>query len=58
MLKALAAKAGLQYEEMVGAYARRNSKISNDLLVVKRDGLDPVYTCGESPHFIAKALLR
>lgn len=34
LLKALTAKAGLTYVEMVGAYASRRAKIANNLLEV------------------------
>jgi hypothetical protein len=56
LLKALVAKAGLNFDEIVGAYARRQSTIANDLLAVRRDGPHPVFTCGENPHSIAKVI--
>ena len=43
LLKALAAKAGLEFDEMVGAYARKKSKISNDLFSAKKDDLYPAF---------------
>jgi hypothetical protein len=58
LLKALAAKAGLEFDEIVGAYARKKSKISNDLLLVNKDGPYPVYICGANPHFVAKVITR
>ena len=53
LLRALAAKAGLDFREIVGAYATRKTKIANDLLAVHRDFAYPQYTCGANPHFIA-----
>jgi hypothetical protein len=38
LLKALVAKAGLTFDEIIGAYAKRRTKIANDLLLVQRDG--------------------
>jgi hypothetical protein len=58
LVQVLAAKAGLSFDEIVGAYARKRSKISNDLLSVRRDGRGPVFTCGENPHFIARYCRR
>jgi hypothetical protein len=51
MLKALVAKAGLTFDEIVGAYARRRSTIANDHLLVQRDGPHCVFYCGGNPHF-------
>jgi hypothetical protein len=56
LLKTLAAKAGLQYREIVGAYAKRRTKIANDLLVVHRDHEYPTFTCGDNPHFSASVV--
>jgi hypothetical protein len=56
LLKALVAKAGLSLDEVVGAYARRRSKIANDLLEVHRDGQHPVFLCGSNPHFVARVI--
>ncbi len=53
LLRALAAKAGLTYDEIVGAYATRRTKIANDLLEVHWNGRSQTYTCGTNPHFIA-----
>ena len=58
LLKALVAKTGLDFDEMVGAYAKKNSKISNDLLTINKDGAYPVFTCGDNPHFIARVVTR
>ena len=51
LLKALAAKAGLTYSEIVGAYATRRTKIANDLLAVHADY--PMVMCGTNPYFTA-----
>jgi len=56
VLMALAAKAGLSFDEIVGAYATRRSKIANDLLSVHRDGPYPIFLCGGNPHFIARVV--
>ena len=53
LLRALTAKAGLTYDEIVGAYATRRTKIANDLLEVHRDGPYPHFWCGTNPHFDA-----
>jgi len=54
LLKALAARAELDFEEIVGAYAKRGTKISNDLLEVHRDHRHGMLMCGTNPSFIAK----
>lgn len=54
VLKALAAKAGLGFDEIIGAYARRRTKGANDLLSVQREGLYPKFSCGENPYFTAR----
>ena len=53
LLQALAAKAGLSNDEIVGAYATRKTKIANDLLAVHADGKHPTWTCGSNPFFTA-----
>jgi hypothetical protein len=53
LLMALAAKAGLSFDEIVGAYATRRTKIANELLQVLKDGPTPTSMCGTNPHFIA-----
>ena len=52
-LKALVAKAGLQYEEIVGAYAKRGTRIANELLVVHGELSTHTFWCGSNPHFVA-----
>jgi len=51
LLQSLTARAGLRFEEIVGAHARRGTKIANNLLRVRPDGHS--YMCGHNPHFIA-----
>ena len=56
LLMALAARAGLNYDEIVGAYAARNAKIANVLLDVRKEGPYPDYTCGDNPYFVARVI--
>lgn len=57
LLMALAAKAGLNYNEIVGAYAKKKTKISNELLSIHKCGPRPEYMCGDNPHFIARVIV-
>lgn len=54
LLMALAARAGLDFDEIMGAYAKRGTKVANDLLDVHRDGFHATVMCGTNPYFIAK----
>ena len=56
LLKALAAKAGLDFEEIVGAYAKKRTKLANDLLEVHHDARHHTWMCGENPHFAARII--
>jgi len=57
LLRALVAKASLSNSEIVGAYARRKTKIANSLLKVHRDmAAQAIYTCGSNPHFVADVI--
>ena len=56
LLQALAAKAGLNFAEIVGAYATRRTKISNDLLAVHKDMKHSTYMCGSDPVFTASVV--
>ena len=58
ILKCLAAKGGLNFDEIVGAFARRRSKISNDLLTVWRQGPYQSHSCGENPHFTVRIIIE
>ena len=42
LLMALTAKASLDYVEIVGAYANKNTKIANEKLFIEKDGLNQV----------------
>jgi hypothetical protein len=53
LLRALVAKAGLDNDEMVGAYAKRGTKIANDHLTILKDFESPTYMCGSNPNFVA-----
>ena len=56
LLRALVAR-DLSPSELVGAYAKRGTLISNRLLDVRRSNdvekRRMAYTCGENPHYIA-----
>jgi hypothetical protein len=57
LLMALAARAGLNFDEIVSAYAKKGTKIANELLSVQKDGPYPItYSCGSNPHFIARII--
>jgi hypothetical protein len=56
LLMTLAAKAGLNYGEIVGAYATRRTRIANDLLAVQKDSQYPTYMCGSNPNFAASVV--
>ena len=56
MLKALVAKAGLDYCEIVGAYAKRRIKIANNFLAVRREPESATFRCGTNPHFVASVV--
>jgi hypothetical protein len=56
LLQALAVKGESDYAKIVGAYARRKTKIANDLLAVQKDFNYPTYTCGCDPHFSASVV--
>jgi hypothetical protein len=56
MLRALTDKAGLEYHEIVGAYAKRGTKIANNLLTVQRDSTTATFSCGDNIHFSASVI--
>jgi len=56
LLMALAAKAGLDFDEIVGAHAKKGTKIKNNLLSVQKDGPYPKYSCGDNPYFTARVI--
>lgn len=51
LLKALTAKAALDYDEIVGSYIRRESKTAVDHLVVHQERPHAIFRCGSNPHF-------
>ncbi len=53
LLQALVSKASLSHYEIVGAYAKRGTKIANDHLLVHKDFAYPTFMCGSNPHFVA-----
>jgi hypothetical protein len=53
VLRALTAKAGLTFDEIVEAHLKRRTRAANDLLIVKRPGPELRFFCGENPHFAA-----
>jgi tRNA-binding EMAP/Myf-like protein len=59
LLQALAAK-GLNFGEIVGAYAIPSSEIANNLLSLQIDARKGSYTicCGESLHFVARIIYK
>jgi len=56
LLMALATKAGLEFNEIVGAYAMRRTKIANELLTVYKDSICPTLWCGDQPCFVASVV--
>jgi len=58
LLRALVAKAGLTFDEIVGAYAKRRTSVANVHLEVHKDGPYPVFHCGSNPHFVISARNR
>lgn len=56
LLMCLAAKSGLTFEEIVGAYSRRKTRLANDLLLCQKDGPGPAYYCGDKPCFTARVV--
>jgi hypothetical protein len=53
LLRALVAKAELTNDEIVGACAKRRTKIANNLLSVQYDPRHRTYTCGDTVNFAA-----
>jgi hypothetical protein len=56
LLQMLTAKAGLSFDEIVGACARRKSKLANTLLDVQKDWRQATYRCGSNPYFAASVV--
>jgi hypothetical protein len=53
LIRSLAARAGLTFDEIVGAHLSGRRVASNGLLDVRRDGPRLNFTCGANPHFVA-----
>ena len=53
LLKAMASKQGLDFDQMIGAYAAKQAGIFNDLLCVRVDNNTRTLTCGSDPYFTA-----
>jgi hypothetical protein len=53
LLRALTAKAALDFDEIVGAYAKRGTRIATNHLIVHREFAYPTLNCGNGPHFAA-----
>jgi len=53
LLQALTAKISLSYEEILGAYANRGTRIANSHLDIQKDAIQPSLSCGSNPHVIA-----
>jgi hypothetical protein len=53
LLKCLLAKASLSYEEIVGAYVKRKTKLAHSHLDVSRSGPYQEFYCGGDPMFVA-----
>ncbi len=62
VLRALAArgdpKGGLNFDEIVGAYAKRKTNIANDLLKVSLDFNHQTWSCGDTPYFLARVTFK
>ncbi|MGC2613254.1 MAG: hypothetical protein WA354_04420 [Terracidiphilus sp.] len=56
LLRALVAK-NLSPHELIGAYAKRGTQVSNDLLEIRKENQlekkRTLYTCGANPHYAA-----
>jgi len=53
LLKCLLAKANMEYEEIVGAYVKRGTRVAHDFLEVHKNGPYPEYHCGIDAIFVA-----
>ena len=53
LLKAMASKLGLDLNQMVGAFAGKQCRISNTLLAVRSDANKGMLICGQDPYFTA-----
>ena len=53
LLRCFAAKEALSYQEILGAYVKRGTRLAHELLHVQKNGPYPEYNCGQDPSFIA-----
>jgi hypothetical protein len=53
LLRCLTAKAGLSFDEIVGAYVKRKTKLAHEFLEVQRAGPFQEFMCGTDPSFTA-----
>jgi len=54
LLRVLVAKHALNEDEIIGSYAKKRTKIHNELLIVNRLNGDLYgFTCGDNPYSIA-----
>jgi len=58
VLQSLVAKAGMDFDEIVGAYAAKKCKVANNLLHVHKDHRNYHFMCGVNPHFSARVIER
>src|SRR3954469_7204102 len=56
MLKMLTAKAGLSYNEIVGEFTKKGTKLFTTHLHVHWDAPHRTLSCGSNPSFVAKAM--
>lgn len=57
VLRVLAAKAGLTYDEILDSYVRRNTKRYRSLLEVQVQSKPKfLLMCGSNPHFLASVI--
>jgi len=56
VLQSLVAKAGMDFDEIVGAYAKRGTKGANNLLGVHKDRRHHQFMCGINPYFTARVI--
>ena len=53
LLRALTAKHALTESEIIGSYARRNTKLNSGLLEVQRYTKPYMFSCGTNPYVTA-----
>jgi hypothetical protein len=53
LLKCMLAKSSLTYDEMLGGFVKRKTKLAHDFLEVRRNGPYQEFYCGGDPMFEA-----